>query len=128
MKGQRLTRTVTVICLVDRRRSPLSRVMRNAGFTVIDTFTADQAVAICVNNHVDVVVLDQDFFVETEGWSVAQSLKLVKQNLCVLLVSRATRLHKALPKGVDAIVSQGNPQHVVVALREMLGLADAANA
>jgi DNA-binding response OmpR family regulator len=102
--------------------------MRHAGFTVIDSFTADQVVAICVNNSIDAVVLDQDLFVETEGWSVAQSLKLVRPKLCVLLVSRATRLHDRLPKGVDAVVPQEKPQLAVAALRKMLGLEGAASA
>ena len=121
MKGRRLAKTVTIVCLVDRRRNPLSRVMRHAGFMVVDSFSTDQVVAMCVNNDIDAVVLDQDFFVETEGWSVAQSLKLIKPKLCVLLVSRAQRLHDSLPKGVDAIVSQ-QPQEAIDALRDMLGL------
>jgi DNA-binding response OmpR family regulator len=128
MKARTVARGITIVCLADRRRSPLSRVMRHAGFTVIDSFTADQVVAICVNNSIDAVVLDQDLFVETEGWSVAQSLKLVRPKLCVLLVSRATRLHDRLPKGVDAVVPQEKPQLAVAALRKMLGLEDAASA
>lgn len=128
MKDRTVAPGVTIVCLVDRRRNPLSRVMRHAGFTVIDSFTADQVVAICVNNSIDAVVLDQNFFVETEGWSVAQSLKLIRPTLCVLLVSRATRLHDRLPKGVDAVVPQEKPQLAVAALRKMLGLEDAASA
>ena len=102
--------------------------MRHAGFTVIDSFTADQAVAICVNNDVDAVVLDQNFFVETEGWSVAQSLKLIRPKLCVLLVSRAVSLRERLPKGVDAVVPQDKPNRAIGELRAMLGLQDAAGA
>jgi DNA-binding response OmpR family regulator len=128
MKARTTARGITVVCLVDRRRNPLSRVMRHAGFTVIDSFTADQAVAICVNNSIDAVVLDQDFFVETEGWSVAQSLKSVRPKLCVLLVSRVQRFREKLPRGVDMIVPQAIPRHTIVALRRTLGLEDAGNA
>ena len=128
MKARTVSRGITIVCLVDRRRNPLSRVMRHAGFTVIDSFTADQAVAICVNNDVDAVVLDQGFFVETEGWSVAQSLKLIRPKLCVLLVSRAVSLRERLPKGVDVVVPQDKPKQAVKALRAMLGLQDAASA
>jgi len=120
MKDRTPTDAPTVVCLVDRRRNPLSRVIRNAGFTVIDSFTPDQVVAVCVNNRIDCVVLDQDFFVEVDGWSVAQSLKLVRRSLCVLLVSRATRLHDRLPKDVDAMVSQDQPQQVINMLRQLL--------
>lgn len=82
----------------------------------------------CCLLQVDAVILDQNFFVETDGWSVAQSLKLIKANLCVLLVSRAQRLHGSLPKGVDAIVSQQNPQQAIAALVHILGLEDPAAA
>ena len=68
----------TVLLLTDRRRSLLKRHLTHAGYLVAETFTPDQAVAICVNSLIDVVVLDQSFFVETAGWSVAQSLKAVK--------------------------------------------------
>src|SRR5690242_7572480 len=76
----------TVLLLTDRRKSVLRQHLTNAGYLVAETFTPDQAVAICVNSPVDVVVLGQSFFVETDGWSVAQSLKAVKANVCVLLV------------------------------------------
>ena len=128
MKARTVARGITIVCLVDRRRNPLSRVMRHAGFTVIDSFSADQVVAICVNNDIDAVVLDQEFFVETEGWSVAQSLKLTRPKLCVLLVSRAVSLRAHPPKGVDAIVPQDKPKQALAVLRKMLGLQDAAGA
>lgn len=128
MKAGTLTRGITIVCLVDRRRNPLSRVMRHAGFTVIDSFSSDQVVATCVNNDIDAVVLDQEFFVETEGWSVAQSLKLVRPKVCVMLVSRAVSLRDRLPKGVDLIVPQDKPKNALAALRKILGLQDAAKA
>jgi hypothetical protein len=128
MNDRTIARGITVVCLVDRRRGALSRLLRHAGFTVIESFTADQVVAICVNNRIDAVLLDQDLFVETEGWSVAQSVKLVRPRLFVLLVSRASRLHDKLPEGVDAVVPQDAPKEAVAALRLMLGLQDAANA
>src|SRR5690242_12661249 len=91
---------LTVVCLVDRRRNTLSRGMRKAGFTVVEAFTTDQAVAVCVSRQIDAVVLDQEFFVEVDGWSVAQSIKLVKPSICVVLAARAKLLGKRLPKGV----------------------------
>lgn len=119
----------TIMCVVDRRRNPVARTLRLAGFEVIETFTTDQAVALCVSSHIDCVVLDQEFFIETEGWSVAQSLKMVRPTICVLLVSRAQRLNDNLPKCVDAAVSTRKPQEVVEAIRRMLNLgAEGANA
>lgn len=95
----------TVLCVVDRRRNALTRMLRRAGFLVLETFTTDQAVAIAVANRVDVVVLDQERFVETEGWSVAQSLKMVRPSIRVLLVTRSAPLKDRLPRGVDAVVA-----------------------
>ena len=110
---------LTVVCVVDRRRNAIARALRSAGNIVIESFTTDQAVALCVSNRIDAVVLDQEFFVEVDGWSVAQSLKLVKPGVCVLLVARATPLRKALPQGVDAMVAQGDPDRILLALAEI---------
>lgn len=112
---------LTVICVVDRRRNTLSRALRHAGNTVIETFTTDQAVALCVSNKVDAVILDQEFFVETDGWSVAQSIKLVKPRICVLLATRARALNDRLPKAVDAMVSHNNTKGVLDTLEQITG-------
>ena len=111
---------MTVVCVVDRRRNLLCRALRNAGITVIETFTTDQGVAMCVSNHIDAVILDQEFFVETDGWSVAQSIKLVKPKICVLLATRARALNDKLPKGVDAMVAHREVKNILNTLREMI--------
>ena len=108
---------LTLVCVVDRRRNSLCRALRDAGNTVIETFTTDQAVAMCVSNRIDAVVLDQEFFVEVDGWSVAQSLKLVKPSICVLLIARAKPLK--LPKGVDAMVWNRDSEGVLRALDQL---------
>ena len=105
--------SLTVVCVVDRRRNSIARALRNAGNTVIESFTTDQAVAMCVSNKIDVAILDQGFFVEVDGWSVAQSLKMVKPGICIVLVTRATPLRKGLPDGVDAMVSQGDTDRIL---------------
>lgn len=112
---------LTVICVVDRRRNTLSRAMRDAGMTVIETFTTDQAVALCVSNKIDVVVLDQEFFVETDGWSVAQSVKLVKPKICVILATRARALNDRLPQGVDAMVTHADTKSILRTLEQLAG-------
>lgn len=109
----------TVLCVIDRRRNPLTRLIRRGGHLVIESFTVDQAVAICASNNIDIVVLDQEFFVETDGWSVAQSIKLVKPETCVVLVTRATQLTSALPRDVDAVVPHSEPAAVLATLEEM---------
>src|SRR5579864_3355062 len=88
----------TVLLLIERRGSRLRGLLTKAGYRVVDSFTTDHAVAVCVNNPVDAVILDQDCFVETDGWSVAQSVKAAKPNIGVLLVSRAKKISKRMPK------------------------------
>lgn len=95
--------------------------MRDAGITVIETFTTDQAVALCVSNKIDCVVLDQEFFVETDGWSVAQSIKLVKPSICVLLATRARALNDRLPQGVDAMVSHNDTNVILDTVYNLTG-------
>lgn len=87
---------------------------------MVESYTTDRAVAICVNNTIDAAVLDQECFVETDGWSVAQSLKAVKPNLCIVLVSLARRLHKKLPQGVDAMIDADNPDALLTVLRRLM--------
>lgn len=113
----------TVLLLTDRRRSGLKRHLTNAGYLVAETFTPDQAVAICVNSPVDVVVLDQSYFVETEGWSVAQSLKAVKANVCVALVIPVEKFNEGLPQGVDAMVTGEDAAELLGCLNRLVSRA-----
>lgn len=111
---------LTVLLLVDRRTSVLKRHLVRNGYSVVESYTTDRAVAICVNNNVDAAVLDQACFVETDGWSVAQSLKAVHANLCVILACQAKRLKQKMPEGVDAMVSGDKPEAVLAALGRLL--------
>jgi DNA-binding response OmpR family regulator len=112
MKGPQFT----IVLLADRRNSQTAKALKGLGFRVMTTFTPDHAVAICVNNPVDAVILDQEHFILTEGWSVAQSLKLIRNNLCVVLVVRGKIVGSDLPTGVDAVV----PDHDVISLTATL--------
>jgi hypothetical protein len=59
---------------------------------------------------VDAVILDQEHFIQTEGWSVFQSLKMIRSNLCVILVVRGKLVGSNLPNGMDAVVPDHNAQ------------------
>jgi hypothetical protein len=110
----------TVLVLADRRQSQTSRALRTAGYRLMTSFTADHAVALCVNNAVDAVVLDQQHFVVTENWSVAQSLKMIKARMCVVLVVRGRIVGKDLPPGIDAMVPEGNTEGLLKTLERLL--------
>ena len=84
------------------------------------SFTPDHAVALCVNNPVGAVVLDQAHFVVTDNWSVAQSLKMIKARICVLLMVRGKIVGKDLPPGVDAVIPEGDTNRLLKTLQELL--------
>ena len=118
--GDPKPRSATILLLADRRHSQAARVLKGAGYRLMTTFTPDHAVAICVNNPVDAVILDQEHFVQTEGWSVAQSLKMIRNSLCVVLVVRGKIVGHDLPAGVDLVVADHDPQSLVDSLKNLL--------
>lgn len=105
MKSRQNGRKPTILLLVDRRQSRTARVLKDLGYGIMTTYTPDHAVAICVNNRVDAVVLDQQHFIQTEGWSVANSLKMIRSTICVILMVRGKVLSPHLPDGVDTVLA-----------------------
>lgn len=105
MRSRQNGRKPTILLLVDRRQSRTARVLKDLGYGIMTTYTPDHAVAICVNNRVDAVVLDQQHFIQTEGWSVANSLKMIRSTICVILMVRGKVLSPDLPDGVDTVLA-----------------------
>lgn len=120
MKSRQNGPKSTILLLVDRRQSRTSRILKDLGYGIMTTYTPDHAVAICVNNKVDAVVLDQQHFIETEGWSVAKSLKMIRATICVILVVRAKVLAPELPEGVDAVVAERDQDGLLRTLKKLL--------
>ncbi len=113
------TLTARVLLVVDRRLSSVAQVLRRAGVEIETTYSVDHAVALCVSHEYDAVVLDQDFYVEVDGWSVAQSLKLVKANQCIVLVTSGKPFGKQLPRGVDAVIESRRLRELPQMLRRL---------
>lgn len=111
----------TVMLLADRRQSNSRKALRSAGYNLILSFTTDDAVALCVNRNVEAVVLDQEHFVVTDEWSVAQSLKMIKARMCVILMVRGKIRRHSLPAGVDAVVAEGDTQELLKTIKRLLG-------
>jgi len=116
MKGSQ----IKIVLLADRRHSQTAKALKGLGYGLMTTFTPDHAVAICVNNPVDAVILDQEHFIQTEGWSVAQSLKLIRHSLCVILVVRGKIVGSDLPAGVDAVVPDHDAMALTATLKHLL--------
>ena len=109
-----------VLLLADRRQSQTAAMLRNSGCRLMMTFTPDHAVALCVNNDIDAVVLDQEHFVVTENWSVAQSIKMIKPRICVILIVHGKIVSEELPEGIDSIVNHGDIDSLVKTLKNLL--------
>lgn len=110
----------TVLLLADRRQSQTHKMLKAAGYRLLLSFTPDHAVALCVNDEVHAVVLDQEHFVVTEDWSVAQSIKMIRRKICVVLIVRGKIVSDALPSGIDAIVPEGDAQILIKTLKELV--------
>lgn len=115
-----------VLCLIDRRSNRLAQRLRAAGHHVYESFTADHAVSLCVNHYIDVVVLDQAIFVETDCWSVAQSIKSVRPSVQVVLMTRGIMISEQKPLGVDAILGHGATADLLQYLESRDGAARSA--
>lgn len=109
-----------VLLLADRRQSHTASLLKSSGYRLMMSFTPDHAVALCVNNNIDAVVLDQQHLVVTDNWSVAQSIKLIKPRTCVILIVHGKVVSKVLPEGIDAIVQDGDREGLLRTLQKLL--------
>lgn len=95
------------------------REMRNAfpirDYEVLSASTPEQAVAVCVSNHVAAVVLDSEFSTEA-GWSAAQTLKMVNPRLRIMLLVKSDE--GPVPSGVDAVALSHS--HILPKLKGLL--------
>jgi DNA-binding response OmpR family regulator len=109
-----------IVLLADRKQSQTAKALKAPGFEVMTTYTPDHAVAICVNNPVDIVILDQEHFIQTEGWSVAKSIKMIRSNVRVILIVRGKLVGNYLPDGVDMVVQDHDAQALLAAVKHLL--------
>jgi response regulator RpfG family c-di-GMP phosphodiesterase len=121
LKSRPNGRKPTILLLVDSRRNRTARVLKDLGYGIMTTYTPDHAVAICVNNRVDAVVLDQQHFIQTEGWSVANSLKMIRATICVVLIVRGKVVSPGLPDGVDAVIADRDQNGLLRFLEKLPG-------
>jgi ActR/RegA family two-component response regulator len=95
------------------------RAMRGAfpirEYEVLSASTPEDAVAVCLSNHISAVVLDSEFSTEA-GWSAAQTLKMVNRNLRVMLLLKSA--DGTVPSGVDAVAH--SHAHMLPKLKELL--------
>ena len=113
-----------VLLLVTSDHAELESLLRQEGYTVVAATTADQAVALCLHNRFRAAFLDEDSLEEAEGWSVAQSLKMVRPNIPVLLLTkRPVPNQESVPKSIDCLVNEQDSGEVLKALKKLAGAA-----
>jgi DNA-binding NtrC family response regulator len=81
----------------------LHQCLRHSDLNVISAITSEQAVANCVAEVISVVIVDCDSMPGRQ-WSVAQSLKMVRPALPVILLEKDEK-HSKMPTGIDAVVA-----------------------
>ena len=113
----------TILLLADRRQNDTAKALKTAGYQLIMSFTADHAVALTVGSSVDAVILDRAHIDVAESWSVAKSLKLVRANICVVLVVSGGITAEETLSGVDAIVPEGDMPALLKTISNLLKIA-----
>jgi len=114
-----------ILYLGERRNNSAVVTLKRAGFAVATLHTLDHGVAFAVHNPVDLVILDHALFEEIDGWSPAQSFKLVKPTLCVVVMSDSEKFGDGLPEGVDGFVSKRSNRVLVTEVKRLLGSSKA---
>ena len=84
-------------------------------YEVLAASTPEDAVAVCLSNHISAVVLDSEFSTES-GWSAARTLKMVNPQLPVMLLLKSAE--GTVPNGVDAVAQSHS--HILPKLKDLL--------
>jgi hypothetical protein len=110
--------SITIVLLADRSTARRPRALKGSGYRVVTTFTPDH----CCHGEQsgDAVILDREHFIQIEGWFVAQSLKMIRRNLCLLLVVRGKIIASNLPAGVDAVVPDHDAPALIATVKHLL--------
>ncbi|HWC16144.1 MAG TPA: hypothetical protein VG498_03990 [Terriglobales bacterium] len=107
-----------ILLIVGNRYEGLERLLRAKGYTVLLPSTPDQGVALCLHNRIAATLLDESTLEAENDWSLAQSLKAVSPTTPVLLIVSTGGGHGEMPLGVDCVVSDEEPRHILDALRD----------
>jgi len=109
-----------ILLFLREHRAELERVLREHDYTVVVPTAADQAVALCLHNKFHAALIDEVTLTQTEDWSLAQSLKMVRPHVPVLLLVKASdSKQQPMLEGIDCVVSEAaDPIEVIDALRQ----------
>ena len=117
MSGSYSPRVLCVACS-SQVFTKLDQTLGRSGLHVLSAATRDRGVAVCVAETVAVAVLDGESIRGEEG-SVAQSLKMVRPNLSIILLDERKR-RSNIPKGIDVVVPVGDTEMLLRKIEELL--------
>ena len=120
MLGRKFATVLCVGCTAEQRRSLRSR-LKSFGYALSEVSSGHEGVAFCASNAIQGVLLDAAFLDQVEGWSLAQSLKMVRPSVPILLLDTRHVHSSALPNGIDAVCRTHNSQEVFAHLQRLLG-------
>ena len=107
-----------LILLLLKTHSPfLVGFLQKNGYAVSEAHSPDHLIALCLSNPATAVIVDICQLEEIEGWSVAQSIKMVQSSLTVILFCHGAIPEKVeLPTAVDALVRDSDLQGLLTLL------------
>lgn len=110
-----------ILLLLDMHSAFIERLLRQYGYPVAPTNSPQHTVAVCLSSPVSAVIIDQCLLGNIEGWSLPQSIKMVKAGVPVILLCHGPipeNLER--PAAVDEIVSDSDLQTLLAALKRLL--------
>jgi DNA-binding NtrC family response regulator len=106
-----------ILLLLKTHSRFLVAFLQRNGYAVSEAHSPEHLVALSLSNPATAVVVDLCQLSEIEGWSVAQSVKMGKPSLPVILLCHGAIPEKVdLPTAVDALVSDSDLQGLLTAL------------
>lgn len=117
----------SILCLDDEPVGLAVRaaVLRYSGFTVFAALSAEDALQILADQHIDLVI--NDYLLRgTTGTQVAASMKQIKPEIPVLILSGVTELPEGM-EFADFFLSKSEPPPVLLAtIADLLAQREAA--
>jgi DNA-binding NtrC family response regulator len=117
-----------IILLLDSHSRFLQQFLHSQGFATSYASTADRALALCVSNPVQAIVIDEGLLASVDGWSVAQSVKMVKPSIPVILLSHGPLTNASLPDSVDFLASDADLQQLTAVLKQCVRMGRSRSA
>ena len=105
----------TILCLDDEPVGLAIRatVLRVAGYTVFTASSAEAALHILGDQHIDIVI--SDYLLQgTTGTQVAASMKHIRPHIPILILSGVTELPEGM-EFADCFLTKGQPPPVLLA-------------